>query len=163
VSIWGTFTGTVKLERSFDDGVTWLVCTKPDLSDANFQLPVTFAVEDETHLWVPSRKGDQLDAVLGHGASAAHVDANPIERQGIVEELRRRARFAIIQPRAAQQVAALADHLVLGIAVYIDLQLLLRFGIELGLPQTITVGVLVLTLVVGCGLFHCQNCRHPIG
>jgi hypothetical protein len=27
--------------------------------------PVTFAVEDETHLWVPSRKGDQLDAVLG--------------------------------------------------------------------------------------------------
>ena len=27
--------------------------------------PVTFAVEDETHLWVPSRRGDQLDAVLG--------------------------------------------------------------------------------------------------
>lgn len=46
VSIWGTFTGTVKLERSFDDGETWLVCTKPDLSDANFALPVTFAVEE---------------------------------------------------------------------------------------------------------------------
>ncbi len=46
VSIWGTFVGTVKLERSFDDGVTWLVCSKPDLSDATFTTTVTFAVEE---------------------------------------------------------------------------------------------------------------------
>lgn len=46
VSIWGTFVGTVKLERSFDDGVTWLVCSKPDLTDAAFTAPVTFAVEE---------------------------------------------------------------------------------------------------------------------
>ncbi len=46
VSIWGTFAGTVKLERSFDDGVTWLVCSKPDLSDAAFTTTVTFAVEE---------------------------------------------------------------------------------------------------------------------
>jgi hypothetical protein len=46
VSIWGTFVATVKLERSFDDGVTWLVCSKPDLSDAAFTFPVTFAVEE---------------------------------------------------------------------------------------------------------------------
>lgn len=26
VSIWGTFVATVKLQRSFDDGVTWLTC-----------------------------------------------------------------------------------------------------------------------------------------
>lgn len=25
LSVWGTFVGTVQLQRSFDDGVTWLV------------------------------------------------------------------------------------------------------------------------------------------
>ncbi len=46
VSIWGTYVATVRLERSFDDGVTWLVCSKPDLTDAAFTAPVTFAVEE---------------------------------------------------------------------------------------------------------------------
>lgn len=46
VSIWGTFAATVVLERSFDDGVTWLVCSKPDLTDAEFSSTVTFAVEE---------------------------------------------------------------------------------------------------------------------
>jgi hypothetical protein len=26
MSVWGTFTGTIQLQRSFDDGATWLVC-----------------------------------------------------------------------------------------------------------------------------------------
>jgi hypothetical protein len=26
MSVWGTFVATVELQRSFDDGVTWLVC-----------------------------------------------------------------------------------------------------------------------------------------
>lgn len=26
MSVWGTFVATVQLQRSFDDGVTWLVC-----------------------------------------------------------------------------------------------------------------------------------------
>jgi hypothetical protein len=26
MSVWGTFTATVQLQRSFDDGATWLVC-----------------------------------------------------------------------------------------------------------------------------------------
>lgn len=46
VSIWGTYVATIKLERSFDDGTTWLVCSKPDLTDAAFTAPVTFAVEE---------------------------------------------------------------------------------------------------------------------
>ena len=26
MSVWGTFSATVTLERSFDDGATWLIC-----------------------------------------------------------------------------------------------------------------------------------------
>lgn len=27
LNIWGTFTGSLRLERSFDEGVTWIPCT----------------------------------------------------------------------------------------------------------------------------------------
>jgi len=46
VSISGTFSATVKLERSFDAGSTWIVCSKPDLSDAAFTAGASFTVEE---------------------------------------------------------------------------------------------------------------------
>jgi hypothetical protein len=32
----GSWVGTVALERSYDDGVTWVVTSKPDLTPASF-------------------------------------------------------------------------------------------------------------------------------
>lgn len=45
VSIQGTFTATVLLERSFD-GSTFETCSKPDLSAASFTAPVSFLAEE---------------------------------------------------------------------------------------------------------------------
>lgn len=39
-SLSGFGTATVKLERSFDGGGTWKVCSKPDLSAASFSADV---------------------------------------------------------------------------------------------------------------------------
>lgn len=46
VSIWGTFVGTVQLQRTFDGGASWLACSKPDLTLANFTETVSFVVEE---------------------------------------------------------------------------------------------------------------------
>lgn len=46
VAIWGTFTATVQVQRSFDAGETWIVCAGPDLADAEFVSPITFAAEE---------------------------------------------------------------------------------------------------------------------
>lgn len=44
ISIWGTFSGTVVVERSFDDGTTWL----PKWPDAVYSIssPVSFGDEE---------------------------------------------------------------------------------------------------------------------
>lgn len=44
-ALWGTFVGTIVLQRSFD-GSTWVTCSKPDLSDASFTSAVTFVVNE---------------------------------------------------------------------------------------------------------------------
>jgi hypothetical protein len=46
VSIWGDFDGTVQFQRTFDGGATWLACSKPDLSRADFSETVSFVVEE---------------------------------------------------------------------------------------------------------------------
>ncbi|RAK52131.1 hypothetical protein DJ018_13325 [Phenylobacterium deserti] len=46
VALYGTFIATVKLERSFDGGQNWVVCSKPDLSDASFTAPTSFIVDE---------------------------------------------------------------------------------------------------------------------
>jgi hypothetical protein len=45
LSLWGTFSATVVLQRSFD-GSTWLNCAKPDLTDASFTAPISLVVEE---------------------------------------------------------------------------------------------------------------------
>lgn len=44
--IYGTFSATVTIQRSFDDGTTWLTVSKPDLSDAAFTTPVNMVVDE---------------------------------------------------------------------------------------------------------------------
>ena len=47
VSAWGTFVGTVKLERSFDAGVTWLDCSRDSAgTTASFTAPFSVVVEE---------------------------------------------------------------------------------------------------------------------
>jgi hypothetical protein len=47
VSVWGTFVGTVQIERSFDGGAIWLVVDK-DLTgaDLTFTAPQSLVVEE---------------------------------------------------------------------------------------------------------------------
>lgn len=45
-AIWGTFVGTVTLERSLDNGTTWLTVPMPDMTDATFTAPKNFVVND---------------------------------------------------------------------------------------------------------------------
>lgn len=47
VSIWGTFVGTVKVERSFDGGTTWLVCSRDaEGAEAAFTAPATLRIDE---------------------------------------------------------------------------------------------------------------------
>jgi hypothetical protein len=39
LSVWGTFVGTVSLQRSFDGGITWLPLTLNGASTATFTAP----------------------------------------------------------------------------------------------------------------------------
>ena len=57
ISIWGTFSATVVIVRSFDQGTTWIPIAKPDLSGvASFTVPISIeAVEgDATAIWAVS-------------------------------------------------------------------------------------------------------------
>lgn len=47
LSIWGTFTGTIDLERSFDDGSTWLKCSRDSAgTTARFTVAASVVVEE---------------------------------------------------------------------------------------------------------------------
>lgn len=46
VSAWGTFSGTISLERSFDGGVTWLVPIYAATSPATFTAPISFSMNE---------------------------------------------------------------------------------------------------------------------
>jgi len=46
LSLWGTFVATVSLERSFDNGVTWLNCSKPDGSNNAFTAALSVVCEE---------------------------------------------------------------------------------------------------------------------
>jgi hypothetical protein len=46
LSIWGTFVGTVALERSFDGGTTWLNCTKTDGTANSFTAAASVVCEE---------------------------------------------------------------------------------------------------------------------
>lgn len=46
VSLSGTFSATVVLQRSFDNGSTWITVSKPDLTDASFTAGASFSVEE---------------------------------------------------------------------------------------------------------------------
>jgi hypothetical protein len=47
ISIWGTFTGTIDLERSFDDGSTWLKCSRDSAgTSASFTAAASVVVEE---------------------------------------------------------------------------------------------------------------------
>src|SRR5688572_7885093 len=62
----------------------------------------------------------------------------------ILEEVRRRlARLAVVEERAAEQVAAEADPLVARMLLQEQRQLLLRLGIVTRFPQAVAVAVLV--------------------
>jgi hypothetical protein len=47
VSVWGTFVGTIDLERSFDDGSTWLKCSRDSAGTAaSFTAAASVVVEE---------------------------------------------------------------------------------------------------------------------
>lgn len=47
VSIWGTFVATVQLERSFDDGSTWVVCSRDSAgTNASYTAPASLLIEE---------------------------------------------------------------------------------------------------------------------
>lgn len=46
VSIWGAFTGSIALLRSFDGGATKLPCAAGDLTDARFSRPISVTVDE---------------------------------------------------------------------------------------------------------------------
>lgn len=51
VSLWGTFAGTVQLQRSFDGGTTWLPVSYPLTGDAlSWTAAVSTTVEEPEHL-----------------------------------------------------------------------------------------------------------------
>lgn len=45
VAIWGTWTGSIDLELSFDGGTTWIKASQPDLTAATFTTDVTFIAQ----------------------------------------------------------------------------------------------------------------------
>lgn len=42
----GSFTATATVQRSYDNGVTWLTVTKPDLTDAAFTAPINLVISE---------------------------------------------------------------------------------------------------------------------
>ena len=46
VSVWGTFVGTVALQRSFDSGVTWLPLTAAGVATASYTAPASEQVNE---------------------------------------------------------------------------------------------------------------------
>lgn len=46
LSVWGTFVGTVIVERSFDSGTTWLPLTASGVSLFNFVAPASEITEE---------------------------------------------------------------------------------------------------------------------
>lgn len=46
VSVWGTFSGTVLLTRSFDGGTTWLPRTDTPSGNGSFTAPASFAISE---------------------------------------------------------------------------------------------------------------------
>ncbi|MDO9334843.1 MAG: hypothetical protein Q7T61_00440 [Caulobacter sp.] len=46
ISIWGTFTGTVEVQRSFDAGSTWIPVASPDLGQLELTVPVSLSAEE---------------------------------------------------------------------------------------------------------------------
>jgi hypothetical protein len=50
VALWGTFVGTVQLQRSFDGGVTWLPASFDGQGDiASYTVPTSFVVNEPEH------------------------------------------------------------------------------------------------------------------
>lgn len=47
VSLWGTFVGTVSLERSFDLGTTWLPLTANGVSIESFTAPCSEQLQED--------------------------------------------------------------------------------------------------------------------
>lgn len=47
VSVWGAFVGTVTLQRSFDDGATWVDCSRDSAgTTASWTAPFSVVVEE---------------------------------------------------------------------------------------------------------------------
>lgn len=46
ISVWGTFVGTVQLERSFDNGTTWLPLTAGGTQIEKFTAPASESVDE---------------------------------------------------------------------------------------------------------------------
>jgi hypothetical protein len=46
VSVWGTFSATVLLQRSFDGGNTWITRTDTPTGNGSFTAPASFAVSE---------------------------------------------------------------------------------------------------------------------
>lgn len=47
LSLWGTFSGTVQVERSFDRGASWLACSRDGAgTPAAYSAPVSLVMEE---------------------------------------------------------------------------------------------------------------------
>ena len=47
LSLWGTFSGTVQVERSFDRGASWLACSRDGAgTPASYSAPVSLVMEE---------------------------------------------------------------------------------------------------------------------
>jgi hypothetical protein len=46
ISVWGTFSGTVLVQRSFDGGTTWLTRLDTPVGSGSFTAPATFALSE---------------------------------------------------------------------------------------------------------------------
>lgn len=47
ISLWGTFVATVKVQRSFDDGSTWVDCSRDSAgTTASYTAPASLLVEE---------------------------------------------------------------------------------------------------------------------
>src|SRR5690606_7335775 len=79
------------------------------------------------------------------------------------EEGRRGVRIAPVEVGAAKQVAPEADASVARVPVDVELQLLLRLGIELRLPQAEAVDVFVLAGIAGRWLLDRADRRDTLG
>lgn len=50
VSIWGTFVGTIDLERSFDGGTTWIVCSIDSSgTPSSYSAPISLVATEPEH------------------------------------------------------------------------------------------------------------------